>query len=235
MSNPFHFKQFTVQQENAPFKVGTDGVLIGSWAKCTETNGSILDIGTGTGLISLMLAQRFPSCKITAIEINSDAASQAKSNFEASPWKDRIQLIHSKFQECEFPNQFDLIVCNPPFFSNSQKGEQYGKNLARHEVELNLNDLIFNSKRLLQEKGNLSLVIPFDRLKELEQLVAVNKLNITRKCEVSPKPSTPPKRVLLEISKKQSNLKSSSLVLELERHKYSVEYNRLTKDFYLKG
>lgn len=235
MSNPFHFKQFTIHQKKAPFKVGTDGVLIGSWVNCRLTNGSILDIGTGTGLITLMLAQRFPLSKLTALEINTDAVNQAKINFEASPWKDRILLIHSKFQEFNFSEHFDLIVSNPPFFSNSQKGEQLGSNLARHEVELDFKDLVATSKELLTENGILSLVIPFDRLKELEQIVNNNKLFIHRKCEVSPKLNTPPKRVLLEISKQESHLESSSMILELERHHYSDDYKKLTEDFYLKG
>lgn len=233
MSNPFHFKQFSVLQNNAPFKVGTDGVLLGAWV-CKKSPSRILDIGTGTGLIALMLAQRFSDAPIDAIEINNLAIEQAKVNFSNSPWSNRIFPIHKSLQEFEPPEKYDMIVCNPPFFKNSLLSVDQAKNQARHDEGLTLQDVLDFSKQYLSDTGALSLVLPKDRQADMVNLIPQFDHYFSWICEVYPTPNSPVKRILIELRKSNRDLRRDKLIIEEGgRHQYTPEFRALTADFYL--
>lgn len=231
----FQFKQFSVSHQLCAMKVGTDGVLLGAWADVGQ-GGNIADIGTGSGLIALMLAQRTEG-NIDAIDINEEACAQAKINVENSIFRERIRVIRSDLQSFTPGKAYDLIVCNPPFFSNSLKSPDANRTTARHNDSLSFEVLVEKSASLLAPEGTLSVIIPFDAHEIFEDKAIQNGLHPVRKTIVRPTPQHPPKRVLLEYSPsawKRKGYSDSELVIELERHVYSEEYIRLTKEFYLK-
>ncbi|MDR1623739.1 MAG: methyltransferase [Tannerellaceae bacterium] len=231
----FQFKQFNIQQDKCAMKVGTDGVLLGAWVSCGSCL-TILDVGTGTGLIALMLAQRSPA-KIDAIDIDRAAAGQAAENIASSAFANRIQVSHTPFEEyvTKARHTYDLIVSNPPYFANSLKSPDTKKNLARHTDTLPLSSLFSGSKLLLAPDGRIALILPCQREKELMETALENKLNIVRKTMVIPLRDTSPKRLLIELSANLSaSCLSDTLVIEESRHQYTADYIQLTKDFYLK-
>lgn len=167
MSNPyFQFKQFTVRHDKCAMKVGTDGVLLGAWAPVQNAK-YILDVGAGSGLISLQLAQRNPWASITSIEIDPAAAAQAKENIQSSPWSDRMEVICSDFRDYHAENKFDLIVSNPPYFVDALKCPDNQRCMARHTSELNYELLFGHSTHLLSEQGIISVIIPSEVEKQL--------------------------------------------------------------------
>jgi tRNA1Val (adenine37-N6)-methyltransferase len=214
-------------------KVGTDGLLLGAWTTA-ENAGTILDIGTGTGLLSLMLAQKSEAF-IHAIEIDESAALQAKENIYLSPWKDRINVIHislKEFYQCG--KHFDLIICNPPFFSNSLKSPGIERTLARHSDSLSLNDILETSNVLLNDQGKLSLILPYEEGNIFIALAAGKKLFCTRKTSVIPVAGRPVKRLLLEFSRIRTPLAEDTLVISTgTRHHYTEKFKAITRDFYL--
>ncbi len=230
----FKFKQFTIHQDKCAMKVGTDGVLLGAWANC-ENAKNILDIGTGTGLIALMLAQRSKT-NIDAIEIDEVACRQAKENVGNSLWRERIEIINKSFQNFSKStnNKYDLIVSNPPYFQNSLFAPDKKRTDARHNSNLELEDIIDGAKKLLDEEGILSLILPY-----LEGNMVILKsfekgLYCIRQTKVLPKPNREPKRLLLEFMKIKKPLIEQEIIIELnKRHEYSEAYKNLTKDFYL--
>ncbi|MBU8891469.1 MAG: methyltransferase [Bacteroidales bacterium] len=230
----FKFKQFTIYQNKCAMKVGTDGVMLGAWANC-EAAKNILDIGTGTGLIALMLAQR-SNANIDGIEIDETASGQAKENVENSIWKDRISIINVSFQNfSESVNyKYDLIVSNPPYFQNSLFASDEKRTDARHNSNLELEDIINGAMKLLKNEGVLSLTLPY-----LEGNIFILKasekgLFCVRQTKVLPKPTHEPKRLLLEFMKIKKPLIEQEIIIELnKRHEYSDAYKNLTKDFYL--
>ncbi len=161
----FRFKQFTIEQQHAAMKVGTDGVLLGAWTSVPDPGGRVLDVGTGTGLIALMIAQRTKDVWVDALEIDPLSAGQAKENFQDSPWKDRLNCIHSSFQDYAIQNndRYDLIICNPPFFSGSMKTDSKEKNLARHDDSLSLGEIFRGSVPLMKETTILCLILPVQK------------------------------------------------------------------------
>ena len=236
MSNTyFKFKQFTIYQDKCAMKVGTDGVLLGAWADCNSTT-QVLDIGTGTGLIALMIAQR-STAFIDAIEIDEQSCNQAKQNVEKSPWRNRINITNSSFQEYHLncKKKYDLIITNPPYFSNSLQASNKERTLARHNFSLSFNDLFIGVSVLLTNKGLFSLIIPTDQYKEVNNLVNSINLYIKRILWVKPTIQKSPKRVLLEYSLLQSQqiIEDELTIEEFQRHKYSDAYIKLTRDFYL--
>lgn len=236
MSNPyFRFKQFTVFHDRCAMKVGTDGVLLGAWANVDKAK-TILDIGTGTGLVALMLAQRNKNANITAIDIDKEAISQAKDNFATSPFFSQIRCSYISLQEFAQAkkSRFDTIVSNPPFFEDSLKSPQHNRSLARHTDNLPVEELVELSSSLLSETGRLSLIYPFTYKDKLLSLANLYNLHISRITNVYPTPQSLPKRILIEFSKIPSTLIENDLLLEKERHNYSDQFIDLVKDYYLK-
>jgi tRNA1Val (adenine37-N6)-methyltransferase len=233
MSNQyFQFKQFTVWHDKCAMKVGTDGVLLGAWANICNVN-SVLDIGTGTGLVALMIAQRC-TADIVALEIDENAAVQAAENKEKSPWKERILVHHTDFKAYTSDKKFDLIVSNPPYFSNSLLSPDQKRSTARHTNELSYQELIKGASQLLSENGEFSMIIPSDNLDNLKNIAEEYNLYIIRQTNILPKPDSASKRVLITLSfDKTICTKTDELVVELSRHQYSKDYIALTKEYYL--
>jgi tRNA1Val (adenine37-N6)-methyltransferase len=235
-NNYFQFKQFRIIQERSAMKVGVDGVLLGAWANVSGAN-RILDIGSGTGLIALIMAQRNLDARIDAIEIEPEAFQEALFNIEQSPWSDRIQIELCSFQEfAERTNQkYDLIVSNPPYFGNGVKVPLENRAQARHSDSLPLNILISGAVRLLNKTGKIALVLPFESLQEIQQLAVSNKLSISRLCRVKPNPKKPVFRILVELTNSECAVTENELMIEFEKHfDYTPEYREMTKEFYLK-
>ncbi len=233
----FSFKQFDIEQDRTAMKVGTDGVLLGAWSPIPENVFSVLDIGAGTGLIALMLAQRCNAEQIDALEIDEDAYEQAVDNFENSPWGDRLFCYHAGLDEFveEPEDEYDLIVSNPPFFTEDYKTESVQRDLARFQDALPFEDLIEAADLLLSEKGFFTMIIPFkeeERILALAQNFELYPFKITH---VKGTPTATIKRSLLAFSRDQNKItEKEELVIELSRHNYTQEYQNLTQDFYLK-
>lgn len=236
MANPyFQFKKFTVWHDKCAMKVGTDGVLLGAW---THTHGSerILDIGTGTGLIALMLAQRSDAI-IDAIDIDPNACLQARENIASSPFADRIHVYHTPLSGYTPAEgiKYDRIVSNPPYFIDSLKCPDDKRRVARHTDTLSLPDLLRDSRRLLAPGGKIALVLPFDQRESLLDLIRTERLFLSNETLVSPVKDSNPKRILAELSADpQTRPLRSYLTIEIERHRYTEEFTALVKDFYLK-
>jgi tRNA1Val (adenine37-N6)-methyltransferase len=232
----FQFKKFNINQDRCAMKVGTDGVLLGAWCPIDNNPFSILDIGAGTGILSLILAQRSNAFQIDAIEINEDAYEQCVENFESSPWGDRLFCFHAGLDEFleEPEDEYDLIISNPPFYNEDYKTENEQRDLARFSDALPFKDLVEAANLLLSENGIFAVIIPF---KEEEKFIALAKdfelhpFKITR---VKGTPTTEIKRSLLAFSKTQKQTLIDELIIETARHQYTEEYIDLTKDFYLK-
>lgn len=235
-NNYFQFKQFRIIQEQSAMKVGMDGVLLGAWTDVSK-DGRILDIGTGTGLIALMMAQKNSDAQIDAIEVDPDAFQEAIINIQQSAWRDRINTELCSFQEfVERTNlKYDLIVSNPPFFTNGVKAPVENRAQARHSDSLPLEVLISGSAGLLRGNGRIALILPVESLQSIVQLADLNKLYISRLCRVKPNPQKPVFRILIELAKSACTIQESELMIEFERHHdYTLDYKALTKDFYLK-
>jgi tRNA1Val (adenine37-N6)-methyltransferase len=228
----FRFKQFDILQDKTAMKVGTDGVLLGAWSDVVNSN-SVLDIGTGTGVISLMIAQR-SSAKITPIEIEENAYFQAKQNFEKSKWIDRFEVYHTSLQNFKPEHKFDTIVSNPPFFNNSQKTPNESRNFARHTDSLSFDELLKFTSENLSDIGKASFIIPYDSENQFLVIAKDNKLFANRICRVKGKEDSPIKRSLIELSFQNNKCDVNYLTIEISRHVYTQDYINLTKDFYLK-
>jgi len=233
----FQFKQFSVQQDKTAMKVGTDGVLLGAWAPINHNPISVLDIGAGTGIIALMLAQRTHAEQIDALEIDENAYEQAVGNFENSPWTDRLFCFHAGLDEFidEPEDEYDLIVSNPPFYSEDYKTDNEQRDLARFQDAMPFEELIEAADLLLSENGIFAVILPY---KEEENFIALARewelypLKITR---VKGTPVSEIKRSLLAFSRnKIQEIEIDELIIEIDRHVYTPEYIELTKEFYLK-
>jgi len=233
----FTFQQFKVCQENAAMKVGTDGVLLGAWTPVDHQPLRILDVGTGTGLVALMLAQRIGAGMIDALEIDEPGCVDARQNFEMSPWSDRLNLHHISFQDFseKVAVKYDLIVSNPPFFNSGLKNPCHRKATARHSEALNQEDLLNGVLCNLADDGRFSLILPVADYEAFRGKASRAGLYESRRLLVKPTPDKPVKRVVSLWSKSFSTeLVSEEMVLELSRHYYSEYYKSLTDDFYLR-
>lgn len=235
-NNYFTFKQFTVNQQYASFKVTTDSVLLGAWAELGSCR-TVLDIGTGTGILALMAAQR-SAAKIVAIEPDRSSFMQAGLNFAASPWHERLTLYHTTIQDYR-PDAgllFDAIITNPPYFVDSMLNPDEGKARARHNVSMNNDDLAGAATRLLAPAGAIHLVLPGSEAERFAVVAAAHDLHCIRRLLVRPTPELPPERALMSMKRgAAAGCEESSIVIEEGgRHQYSEEYVSLTKDFYLK-
>jgi tRNA1Val (adenine37-N6)-methyltransferase len=232
----FQFKQFTIQQDKCAMKVGTDGVLLGAWAPVDHRPFSILDIGAGTGLIALMLAQRSHAEQIDGIEIDDDAYEQAVDNFENSPWGDRLFCYHAGLDEFmdEPEDEYDLIVSNPPFYTDGYFSGDEQRDKARFTESLPFEDLIEASALLLSETGVLAIIIPSKEEAHFIGLAKEEELFPFKITRVKGTPETEIKRSLIAFSRTEKETVIDELIIETARHKYTDEYISLTKDFYLK-
>lgn len=232
-NNYFRFKKFTINQEKSPFKVGTDGVLLGALADIYGS-GWLLDIGTGTGLIALMAAQR-TECNIVAIEPESASFSQACENVSASPWSERIKVEKCTFQEyyTSCNRTFDFIVTNPPYFRNSLRSPDRAKSDARHAGSLTYDVLIEGTARLLAENGSLNIILPYAEGTFFIAAAAEKGFFCNRITRVKAFPSGPVIRLIMKFEKTRKQLQENYLTIETgERHDYTDEYIKATKDFY---
>ena len=233
--NSFTFKQFVVYQDRCAMKVGTDGTLLGAWAVLARSDGRVLDIGTGTGLIALMMAQRYPEAQVTAIDIDEMAVLQAAENVKASPFADRIEVLHADVNTFETREKFDSIVCNPPFFNNALVCPDQQRTQARHTTSLSYQQLMTAACRLLQDEGVFSLIIPNDFFQQLESVVHLSGLFLTRVYGVRTVEGKPIKRYLIELRKSpQNKLVKKEVLIEDAPNVRSEWYQELTKDFYIK-
>ena len=239
----FRFKQFTVWHDRCAMKVGTDGVLLGAWCELPQSDSNcmrVLDIGTGSGLIALMLAQRLEQDKreftICGIDIESNAVEQSRINFEQSPWSSHLRAIECSVQELDDENGFDLIVSNPPYFQNSLKNPDKGRATARHTDSLTYAELLAHAKRLLKNEGTLSLILPGEAESDILILAKKNQLHPTHITYVHSKEGKPIKRILITMqatSIADKELIYNHLYIESTTSPRSEEYKELTKDFYL--
>lgn len=230
MKDEFTFKQFTIKQNRCAMKVGTDGVLLGAWAKGGRR---ILDIGTGTGLIALIMAQRFPKAIVESIDIEENACEQAEENFLNSPFSDRLQVFHTPLQKFQPELQYDAIVCNPPYFVNSLKTPDTKRAIARHTDALSFNNLFHHSKRLLKPEGELSIIIPVENLEDILAESYFSGFFTKKKIWVKTTRDKREKRLLLAFSKRNTETEELHVSL-LEEHNIKSEwYKKLTDDFYL--
>lgn len=236
MNKPFQFKQFTIEQDRCAMQIGTDGVLLGAWVSIENNPFSILDIGAGTGVIALQLAQRSDAEMIDALEVDDNAYEQCVDNFENSPWGDRLFCYHASLGEFieEIEDKYDLIVSNPPFYSEDYKTSDESRDLARFNDSLPFDELIFSASQLLSEEGTFAVVIPRKEEEGFLKLAEQENLFAKRICRVKGNETSQEKRSLIAFSFEKSTPKIENLTIETSRHKYTEEYISLVNEFYLK-
>jgi tRNA1Val (adenine37-N6)-methyltransferase len=234
MSNSyFKFKQFTVRQDKTAMKVGIDSVLLGSWVAASGSEKNVLDVGTGTGLLALMMAQKISGATIVACEIDEYACEQACENISSSAWNDRITVVNTDIRTYTCTDEkFDLIICNPPYFEKSLKSKNSERNLARHNDCLPFPDLMDCVHRLLRDTGRFALIVPEEKAGQITELAAGKKLFPVRRLNVKPKETKPVNRVILEFSYTPQPTEEHTLTVRTEDG-YSADYKLITGDFYL--
>lgn len=247
---PFRFKQFEIHQQQSAMKVGTDGVLLGAWADVAGAK-RVLDIGTGTGLIALMMAQRNENAMIDAVEIDRNSYEEAKHNFEISKWSNRLNIVHSSIQNFakNTTNKYDFIISNPPYFINSTKSDKAPKNQVRHTDSLSFEDLLATVNQSLTSDGKFCVVLPFSEGEQFYHLATepspsnrdtagqakAKEIHCTKKVKIRGREFKPVERLLMEFSKQKKSYEENNLTIQNspKRHDYTEEYVNLTKDFYL--
>ena len=234
-SKIFRFKQFEITQDRCAMKVGTDGVLLGAWSDVSAAK-TILDIGTGTGIIALMLAQRTTIARVDAVEVDEASYKQAKSNFAKSKWDNNLSVLHISIQNysASIANEYDLIVCNPPFFSGGTLSSYQDKNTVRHTIKLSHQDLIKSTRTLLSREGKFSVILPLIEGLRFVEIAESYGLHCTKKTEVKPKKIKPIERLLLEFSKIKKPMINDELIIQKEgRNDWTDAYISLTDGFHL--
>lgn len=226
---PFQFKNFSINQSKKVFRVGTDGVLLGAISG-VESVKTILEVGTGTGLISLMLAQRNPDAQILALDINEEAKNLADENFRNSPFGERLSVELQDFKDFKTQQRFDLIISNPPYFKENSSNKDI---LARQQTELSFENLIEKSAEILSENGRLAVIIPFESGAYFEEISLKNKLFLSRKVQIFGIKNSAPKRWILEFALNQKEISEEEFTVEKFPRVYSEEYLELTKEFHL--
>ncbi len=230
----FQFKQFSVNDDRSSMKVGTDAVLLGAWANYEKAT-KILDIGSGSGLISLMAAQRFYKAKITAIDIHGASIVQAKENFGISPWAERLNAIHTSLQELaeRSEDKYDLILSNPPFFSDSLLPPDPSKKIAKHTENLSFTELCKGVSKLLDPSGRFYLILPYLAMGLFEAEAKKCGLNKGKELRIIPKAGKKINRSISEWSQLQLSPCINELTIRKNQSEYSKEYIKLTEAFYL--
>jgi tRNA1Val (adenine37-N6)-methyltransferase len=239
MVQPFQFKEFTIQQDKSAMKVGTDGVLLGAWCTVDTYPDSILDIGAGTGVIALMLAQRSDAMTIDAVEVDADGYEQTVENFEKSDWGDRLFCYNATFQDfadeiAAEEERYDLIVSNPPFYTDAFESEDEARNKARFTSALSFEDLLVGVSKILSKNGVFSTIIPFKEEVAFIKMAKSYLLFLNKVCRVQGNSTSEVKRSLLSFSFQEMEIQETLLIIEISRHQYTEDYIKLTKDFYLK-
>jgi tRNA1Val (adenine37-N6)-methyltransferase len=231
----FHFKKFSVSHDSSTHKVGTDAVLLGAWANVDGAK-TILDIGTGSGVIALMLAQRSSDdATIDAVELQAHDAKQAELNVSKSPWPTKVHVVNTAIQDFAPRKQYDLIVSNPPFFLNSWLPPDENRSKARHSSELSFSDLIQSVARLLHQDGRFAMVLPYTEGNRFILLAEEADLYANRKLTFRSRMNKPIERLLIEFYRHRGDLKSEELLLYKVNDEWSEGYKSLTRDFYLKS
>ncbi len=232
---PFRFKQFSVAQDQCPMKVGTDGVLLAAWADVAGA-GRVLDIGTGSGVMALILAQRAERAEVHGVEIDPNAARQAAENMAASPWPERLNTFATSIQDFakESRQQYDLIVSNPPFFSGGTFSDNNDRMAVRHTIKLPHGDLLSAVRKLLAPNGRFAVILPHLEGLRFRELANSYHLFCTRLTEVRTRPGKPVERLLLQFECQVNPLQKDSLCIHSGNGPgHSEEYTLLTRDFYL--
>jgi tRNA1Val (adenine37-N6)-methyltransferase len=231
----FHFKKFSIDDSSAEMKIGTDAVILGAWAIC-ENESRILDIGTGTGILALMMAQRNLNTAIDAVELENKAAELAENNVTLSPWSEQIQVFNSSLQEFSLHThyRYSLVICNPPFFAYSLKSPVETRNLARHNDSLPVTELLQITSKVLLENGNAAFILPADAYNFWQEEAAKLLLYPVRKTFVRSSPAHKPHRILVLFAKEKiPDIIETNLIIYVSQNKYSQDYKELTKEFYL--
>lgn len=236
MIKPFQFKEFSIEQDRCAMKIGTDGVLLGAWTSIQDPS-AILDIGAGTGILALMLAQRSDAMQIDALEIDEDAYEQCVENFENSAWADRLFCYHAaldEFAEEMEDEKYDLIISNPPFHTEDYKSGDNARNMARFADSLPFEELIKFASELLSDKGSFAVIIPYSEENYFLKLSEKVNLFPNRITRVRGTVNTAVKRSLLQLSFTDKPFSSNELILEESRHQYTQNYQKMVAPFYLK-
>ncbi len=231
----FRFKKFEVINERSAMKVGTDGVILGAAVTLPVTEKAaaatrVLDAGTGTGVVALMIAQRCENAMVIGIDIDAGAAAEASMNFSNSPWKDRLEARLQSLQETE--EQFDLIVSNPPYFDSSLENPDPGKTLARHTGTMSYRTLIDYAVEHLDEEGSLSMILPSDRERDLLRYARMNGFYPARILRIRTVPHKEPMRFVVELRQGRRKMEEEEIVIQ-EKGRYTERYTDLVRDFYL--
>jgi tRNA1Val (adenine37-N6)-methyltransferase len=230
---PFRFKQFAVAQNKCAMKVNTDGVLLGAWADVNNAR-QLLDVGTGTGVIALMMAQKSLTSKVDAIDIDADAYLQAKENFEQSNWSGRLMVYHVSLQNFRPIIHYDVIISNPPYFVDDTKTESQKRNVAKHSTELSYADLLVGVSRLLSDNGKFFVVLPVFNLALFETEAASQFLFVNQLTEVIAVEGKAPYLVLIQLERRRNQYSKTGIIIQNANGDFTDEYKMLTKDFYLK-
>jgi len=235
MSNSyFQFKQFRIEQDHCAMKVSTDACIQGAWTPIFDGVEHVLDIGTGTGLLSLMLAQRNPDILIDAIELDINAAQQAKYNSSASPWASRINVIQGDIRTHYFSTQYDLVICNPPFFVNSLLGDKPERNIARHTTSLTFPDLLDAFKQYLSADGYACVLLPLPEHQQWNTLLRQNDWYIGETLLVKPNPTAAPNRIISLCSRNPyPDAKQETLMIRNAANEYTQAFKDLLHAYYL--
>ncbi len=228
----FTFKQFTVRHDKCAMKVGTDGVLLGAWAP-VERVARVLDVGTGTGLIALQMAQRNACAQVTGVEVDTDAALQAQENVDASPWGNRMKVVCTDFMDFYPDIEYDLIVSNPPYFVDALKCPDEQRSLARHSEGLNYASLFRHSREILAKDGRISIIVPADVAGQAEDAAWMQGLYPAHRTHVYTKEGKKSRRVLMTFSRELRSIQEDELYICTPEGAYTEAYKELTKDFYL--
>lgn len=228
----FHFRQFSIAQDRTAMKVGTDSILLGAWVQSWSPQ-KILDIGSGSGLLSLMMAQKFAEADIEGVDPDQDACEQARENIAASPWPNRIQIFQQSIQYFGENKSYDLIISNPPYFPGDLKAKGDARIKARQGENLDLESLLKHLGRLLTDNGHAHIILPIDKMHALNSLLSFNKLHAHRICMVRPRPEKEPHRFLMELGKEAKSLIEEELIIQIGgANHYSETYKKLTQEFY---
>ncbi len=229
----FRFKQFSVEQDMCAMKVNTDGVLLGVWTDA-GTAKTVLDIGTGTGVIAMMMVQKNNKAIVDAMDIDINCYLQAKGNFQGSIWNKRLNVFHSLLQEFYPERKYDVIVSNPPYFVDDFKTGNHQKNIAKHSIALSYKELFSGINRLLIENGKAFISAPSFRYFQIETIAQVEELFITKSTDVIAIEGKNPYLTLLQLERKESKREKSSITIQSKDGNFTEEYKAITREFYLK-